>query len=254
LKQSMPRRAVSTVLSYLLSLVLILCAGLLILNGTLLSPEYHVRTVDRSGFVPTALSEIQEIYVSCGLASGLPEEVMRAAVTAEEVDAAAKNAIRAAFGTEQPYNPEAYAEDLYQRLYAYAKDAGGTEDEVRELSELCLSAFSTRTGLDVYSYIGQTEEQLRRYMDIAVTALGIVSLFFIVCLIVLNRRGAQLGRYGVYVFGTCTLVFAIIPGAAHFSGGLGRINISPESYKLLFTSVASGFFGGFLWVLLPAAV
>ncbi|MDR0293604.1 MAG: hypothetical protein LBH95_05565 [Oscillospiraceae bacterium] len=252
----MKKHGISLVLSFMLSFILVLVATAFILWNTLFSCEYHVRRITGSAFASFVLDDIREAYFSLGAASGIPSGVMEGAVTHTQAATAVRQSVAAAFQLGQAFDYDAYSAGLYALFSEYARGAGAKDTaELREglqdLSDLCAEVFYTHTNPALYRRVAQPLLRYRRYLGIASVCLIMTAICLVIALLAYNKRQAY--GYGVYVFGADAMIYLLVPLSVRAAGALDGLNITPYSFKRLFSSVLGGFFDGYYIALIPAA-
>ena len=244
------KRTFSIILAYLLSLFLFLFVTVTVLWGTIFSADFHVKNVDRSNFSAIAGVELQQRYVSHGSASGIPENIMKSAIFTTQVDDAIKTNIRALFDDSKTYNYKMYSDNLHKQFVEYAKEAYLPRQEqvienFKVLADLCTKDFIASTNPEIYSFFTQAILPYKFYLELAILGLAAIVVILSLILIFSNTNLRRLSKYGVYIFGSNIILYFLMPVFVKILG-LERLNISPESYNKLFSSLLPNFLNEFL--------
>jgi hypothetical protein len=255
ISRSAVRSAVTVTLSYFLSLFLLLAITGIILMRTAVSPEYTLRQVDRSGYSAQVLTELRYVYISYGLASGIPRDFMASLVTSERVDDAVKSSIRGAFGIGAGYSFDWYADELTMsfRDFALSRDIAYSEEletGLRDLAVLCADALREHTDSPIFGIISETL-RFRQMLFIAIIVSIFASIICIILIPLVNKRVTKWIDGYLYAFGAALLVCAVLPLTAAISGITSRLNVMPLSINRFLTSWLDGVIYGYLIALIP---
>lgn len=253
------RYTATIIISYLLSLFLVVLISFVILLRTVFSPEYMVSRVDSSEFTATTYAAVQEIYISHGTASGVSTEMMQSLITPEDVDDAIKAEIRAAYKTGSPFDYTKLENEMFAALHNYAVRLGfeatdELDEAIRDLAKLCAGDFKKQTASMVIGMIGTAATRFERYITIGITLSAIVALLLIMLLPILNRRISRWVSGYIYAFGATAIICAAIPIVLFISGFTQRLNITPQAYNDLLRSWIEGVAHGYLTALIPVLI
>lgn len=260
------RSLLCTLVSFLMSLFVVLTVLCLTLSATVLNPAFAVRVLARSQFSEALCGELREEFVSYGNACNIDESffdgVFGTDITPESIDADASAALRRFYAGSVERDPavtEALQSALLTKLQAYAVEQGFTlDDTVNEnlqtiASELC-TLYDAYAGVFSASYFATAAQLLARYSPYALYAAAAGAAGFAVCAVILRlfftKRRSCL-RFFIYAFSASALMLAAAPAAGLALGAADRVNISLLS---LYDFVTGFLNAAMLSVLLSALV
>lgn len=255
-EKSPPSRAKSTislVLSYGMSLILFLLVTVIVARFTLFSAEYHVRHIEKSGFADLAVFELNEKLISYGNATGVPGEVMSKWLNADLVTEAATASVLNMFGEGSRYDTQTFKNDALADLTRYAAAEGYVlDDEMKEgldeIAQYCADIFSEYVWSNVHEMVVPYLLRYRSLLGAAIAGLSVLSLVLAVILVLLNwPRMKAAARYGFFAFAAAAVCSAAAVMAVRVSGIFDHLNITPQSYNKLFSSLFSDMTTGY-WI------
>jgi len=254
-RRSRLRYVITIALSFFLSLLLIaLIAGVILLR-TVVNPWYIVGRLENSGFAEKAHLELQEVFISFGLASGVSSEVMVMLITPEHIADAAEDGVMESFNVSGGYAFDAYSDEIYEVLYSYALSQGlsitdDAKDGLRSLADLCAQTLEDYVGSPIFDILAQAQHY-RRHLFIAVAVSLFLSIIVVFLIPRVNHRVTRWIDGYLYALGTGVIICIMIPLVVHSTGITSRLQITPLSYNRFISSWIEGILDGFLVALIP---
>jgi len=211
--------------------------------------------MEKSGFPEQTTEEINEVFISYGLGSGIPREVMTSLLSPKHVADAAEGIIKETFAVGAGYSFEGYSSDIYQILYAFAQSEGieiteDVETGLRDLADLCADSLRNHLSTPVF-------EILSRFRQYTGTLFAVTTVFLILTIITLiiipyvNRRVTRWIDGYIYALGAALVICIGIPAAYYISEISSRLMITPQSYNKLLSSWLDGIINGYIVALIP---
>jgi len=254
-KQSTARYIVTLILSYCLSFFLIVFITGVIALRTVFNPWYILTQADRSGFPEQAASELREIFISYGHASGVSSEFMASLITARHVADAVEGSILITFEEGTVFSYTKYTDDIFHKLQDYAQSQGyETTSAVRiglnDLAVLCTNALKDYLGSPIIGFLAAAQRNTQN-LFVGILIVGVLSLIAIFALPFTNRRVTRWIDGYIYALGAAVILCAAVPVAAYVSNITSRLQITPVSFNKLISSLLDGVIYGYLIALIP---
>jgi len=226
-----------------------------ILLRTVVNPWYIIRQLEQSEFAENALIELQEVFITYGLATGVSRDVMASLVTAEHVNDALEAGIMESFAVSGGYNFAVYTNEVFITLhdYATAQDITITEDTIeglQSLADLCAEALRNYVNSPVFDALAGVQ-QYSRHLFIAIAVSIVLSAVLIVLIPQVNYRVTRWIDGYLYALITTALICIIIPIVVHSTGLTNRLQITPLSYNRFISSWINGILNSYLIALIP---
>jgi hypothetical protein len=255
IKNKIVRLALTLTFSYCASIFMLLFISGMILLRTVVNPWYAIRQIDSSGFSEQAHSELDSVFISYGLGSGIPRDVMARQITPAHIEYAVKGSIQEVYGIGTGYNFELYADEMYQEFHNFALSQGISDDDtleegLRDLSVLCADALKNHVGSPIFRIMSETL-RFRRALFTGITlslAAAIISAVFI---FIINRRVIKRIDGYLYALSAASAVCAAIPIIFFGSGVSKRLGITPLSYNQFLSSWLDSIVSGYIAALIP---
>jgi len=167
------RYILTVVLSFFLSLFLLVIITGVILLRTVVNPWYIAQQLERSGFAENAATEIREIFISYGLASGVSRDVMASLITAQHIAEAAEAGVMESFDVSGGYDFTSYSDEILAVLQDYvAKQGIDLNDDItqglRSLADLCAGALQNYVSSPIFDILAGARHY-SRHLFIAIT-------------------------------------------------------------------------------------
>jgi len=219
------------------------------------NPWYIARQLENSGFAEIAVTELREVFISHGLASGVSQDVMASLITAEHVADAAESGIMESFSVSAGFNFNNYSNEIYLILHDYAIRQGVeiTDDTISglgSLSDLCANTLRNYVSSPIFDILAEAQHY-SRYLFITIAISLILSVLVIALIPYVNRRVTRWIDGYLYALAATVLICIIIPVAVHSTGVTNRLQITPLSYNRFISFWIKGILDGYLVALIP---
>lgn len=253
------------ILSYLLSLFLVGIALAVVLMTTLGRAGYYKSALQKSSYATAVYESLCEYYESYGAAAGFSPEVITSFISPEQIEADLNKAVDAMYDgdisvQEHPEIHEAamntMKEDAAARGYEVTADV---ENALSLVADACQADYDNYVCVPLVSQMAGFVEKMEGYslgILIVCLLLGLASVFFIA-----KRPGAAPFKVRVLTFSllTSAIVCAVLTFVVYPVLGLGDLNVSPTSLKLLVCNYVHGIFTSFgvllgVYVVISAAL
>ncbi len=258
------RSVLCGLLSFFLSVSLVLLSILGVLKFTVLNSSYTSFICNKSGYAQSVWEEMKEEFVSYGAACNIDESffdgVFEKIITPQIITEHTKNSIESFYKNTQQdktAEDEQMKAQFLEALKSYAEEKGFTVNEalienLEIISGEMLSLYSVYADMFGSSYFKNAANVLERYMPLFKWALIGLTIFALLTIIVIRlsfRKAKNYLRYYIYSTTGAALMLAVAPAAALIMKIGSKINIVNASMYYL----ASGFINGFFIALLAAA-
>lgn len=249
------RGFVSFLLSFLLSLFVGVFCLLIIVQATVMNAGYLKKQVEKSDFTHYRMEEIEDSFVSYGLASGFEEEFILTVLKEETIHRDILAQADALYGkADHSFNEKQYADALYQKLIQNVRDRDIIVDEEAEttvyhLAEECAKIYAGHIEFPVADQISQVLRVLKTPLWVA---LGVDVVFLLITLFLLFRlykRKYKFISFVIYSLSGTFLLLGVPSLAVILSGRIARLGITNQALYHLLQSYA----GGVLSIILSVA-
>ena len=257
------RSVLCGLLSFLLSVSLVLLCVLGVIRLTVLNPSYVAFICDKSGYSQATWSELKEEFVSYGAACNIDESffdgVFENIITPQRISEYTVNGIENFYSSEQQEkaSTEQLDGELLEALKSYAEEKGfALNDSLIEnlqvmSGEMC-EIYLAFADMFNSSYFNTASNMLNRYIPLfklALIGIGIFALLTIIVIRLFFGKAKNYLRYYIYATAGAALMLAVGPAAVLILNFASKINIMNASMYNLATGLVNGFF----WALLLAA-
>jgi hypothetical protein len=254
-RRSMARFAATVSLSYCLSIFLFVFITGVILLRTVLNPWYVLSRMERSDFAEQSVTELSEVFITYGLASGVSPDVMTTFITADIVNTATEAIILETFGRRTGYSSDEYINEITDELRAYAIQQGFTITTdigtgLHELAVLCADALKDHINSPIFGLLARLQ-YITRYIVTGIIITAVLSLTAIIIIPTVNLRVTRWIDGYIYALGATSLLCIIISIVYYSLGISTRLTISPLSYNRLISSWFDGIINSYMIALLP---
>ena len=234
--------AVAWVLSFLLVLLTVL--GVIVC--TVCNSRYLRNQVLESGFCQATLEQLNENYISYGNAGGIPEEVMTSIVTEDQIQQDMFRAVEALYEGDRRLiaHPEV-AEAAVEAIENNLEERGiQLTDEIRqavqEMANGCQVDYDNYVQLIVTPYIAPYIARITQMVWVGFAVLAVVCVITLVLLLRLQPSGAARLRWCINAFSAAALFSVAVPLLFNGLIRMDRLNLKPETLKMLVASYTHG--------------
>ena len=248
--------AVAWVLSFLLVLLTVLgVAACPVCNSRYLRSQ-----VLESGFCQATLEQLNENYISYGNAGGIPQEVMNSIVTEDQIQQDMFRAVEVLYQGDRRLiaHPEV-AEAAVEAIENNLEERGiQLTDEIREavqeMASGCQVDYDNYVQLIVAPYIAPYMARITQMVWIGFAVLAVVCVVALVLLMRLQPSGAARLRWCINAFSAAALFSVVVPLLFNGLIRMDRLNLKPETLKMLVASYTHGAVEVFFYFALIYAV
>lgn len=227
------------VLSYVLSLLLVVLAAFGVVQITLCNASFLKTQVINSGFCDSALSELTENFVSYGSASGFSSEVMTSIIQKERVQTDMFSAVDLLYsGSREQPDYSSFSQNAYDIFSADVESRGYTlTQDVKEglqlLADTCAQDYTNHVNLPMTSYIAPILTKLNSVMWIPLVIALLFTAVAVVVIIMTESDAEQRLKACIYSFSAGLASCVLFPVIASLAIRLQNLSITPQSLKLL---------------------
>lgn len=248
--------AVAWVLSFLLVLLTVLGVA----ACTVCNSRYLRSQVLESGFCQATLEQLNENYISYGNAGGIPQEVMNSIVTEDQIQQDMFRAVEVLYqGNRRLIAHPEVAEAAVEAIENNLEERGiQLTDEIREavqeMASGCQVDYDNYVQLIVAPYIAPYMARITQMVWIGFAVLAVVCVVALVLLMRLQPSGAARLRWCINAFSAAALFSVVVPLLFNGLIRMDRLNLKPETLKMLVASYTHGAVEVFFYFALIYAV
>lgn len=246
--------------AWVLSFLLVLLTVLGVVACTVCNSRYLCSQVLESGFCQATLEQLNENYISYGNAGGIPQEVMTSIVTEDQIQQDMFRAVEALYQGDRRLiaHPEV-AEAAVEAIENNLEERGiQLTDEIREavqeMASGCQVDYDNYVQLIVAPYIAPYMARITQMVWIGFAVLAVVCVVALVLLMRLQPSGAARLRWCINAFSAAALFSVVVPLLFNGLIRMDRLNLKPETLKMLVASYTHGAVEVFFYFALIYAV
>lgn len=246
--------------AWVLSFLLVLLTVLGVVACTVCNSRYLRSQVLESGFCQATLEQLSENYISYGNAGGIPQEVMTSIVTEDQIQQDMFRAVEALYQGDRRLiaHPEV-AEAAVEAIENNLEERGiQLTDEIREavqeMASGCQVDYDNYVQLIVAPYIAPYMARITQMVWIGFAVLAVVCVVALVLLMRLQPSGAARLRWCINAFSAAALFSVVVPLLFNGLIRMDRLNLKPETLKMLVASYTHGAVEVFFYFALIYAV
>jgi hypothetical protein len=236
------RNLLSMLLTFLLSLALLLISLLLVIQFTFLRPAFLLDQINTSEYSAEVRTELESTFVSYGIAGGFDRDFFAGTLVTSEMGV---DIFMEAARLYDPARPGAdikkFEENFRAQLVAYVGENGGemtddVEDSVNYLTDLCTDAYKSKVSVPLANALSGIIARLQKVILPAAAACLVLLIISAVLLFLIRERRSKTVPYIAYAFGTSGIVLAVLGIAVLASGRIERVGIATKAlYELVTT-------------------
>lgn len=225
----------SLILSFVLSIFLLITSATLIVNGFILSSNGVIGSLRQSNYHADVYAHLRDSIGDTLIPTGVPASILNDAFTSDDVYADLNAYIVYMFANNLPnLQREAIAEILNANIGYFLYETGRSRSDVGEeaitgIVDAIIDNYNDYIGSPFLAYMARTSNLFGSYLQqlIIVGLVGMLITMGIIFLI--SRRFKHLAfRYVGFSFGTAALMVIAAPLALRIWGGHHRLGIGPE--------------------------
>lgn len=233
---------VCIVVSFILSLTLTCSLLFLTLNNTFFNENFLNNHIKKSDYVSLKISELENVYVSLGLASNFEEEFMISIIDKEQFQADVKEIVNATYsGIDFKLDEATLKQNYYDKFLKNAEERGFkiTEENKQAIDYLaseCVKAYKTEVTFLNNDFLKSYLHKFNSFISTALIFVGVLSLICLLFIVLLNRRKYNILKYLNYSIITSFLIIGIPTIIIIASNKIDKIGILNEALYKLITS------------------
>lgn len=246
--------------AWVLSFLLVLLTVLGVVACTVCNSRYLRSQVLESGFCQATLEQLNENYISYGNAGGIPQEVMNSIVTEDQIQQDMFRAVEVLYqGNRRLIAHPEVAEAAVEAIENNLEERGiQLTDEIREavqeMASGCQVDYDNYVQLIVAPYIAPYMARITQMVWIGFAVLAVVCVVALVLLMRLQPSGAARLRWCINAFSAAALFSVVVPLLFNGLIRMDRLNLKPETLKMLVASYTHGVVEVFFYFALIYAV
>lgn len=177
-----------TIVSFILSLLLLLCSVSVVLSSTVFSKEHMINTMNSTRFYSSVCSEIKVSLTDLGYASGLDESFFENLLDVDMIEHDMFNYLQGFYsGTSSVVITDNFKEHFNEALDQYIKEKNIPPQSVNAESRkyLVINAakrYKAALELPFFSYIAGNFIRIKNILPIVIAVLAVLSVLVIVIL------------------------------------------------------------------------
>lgn len=246
--------------AWVLSFLLVLLTVLGVVACTVCNSRYLRSQVLESGFCQATLEQLNENYISYGNAGGIPQEVMNSIVTEDQIQQDMFRAVEVLYQGDRrliahPEVTEAAVEAIENNLEERGIQlTDEIREAVQEMASGCQVDYDNYVQLIVAPYIAPYMARITQMVWSGFAVLAVVCVIALVLLMRLQPSGAARLRWCINAFSAAALFSVVVPLLFNGLIRMDRLNLKPETLKMLVASYTHGAVEVFFYFALIYAV
>ena len=246
--------------AWVLSFLLVLLTVLGVVACTVCNSRYLRSQVLESGFCQATLEQLNENYISYGNAGGIPQEVMNSIVTEDQIQQDMFRAVEVLYQGDRrliahPEVTEAAVEAIENNLEERGIQlTDEIREAVQEMASGCQVDYDNYVQLIVAPYIAPYMARITQMVWSGFAVLAVVCVIALVLLMRLQPSGAARLRWCINAFSAAALFSLVVPLLFNGLIRMDRLNLKPETLKMLVASYTHGAVEVFFYFALIYAV
>ena len=246
--------------AWVLSFLLVLLTVLGVVACTVCNSRYLRSQVLESGFCQATLDQLNENYISYGNAGGIPQEVMNSIVTEDQIQQDMFRAVEVLYQGDRrliahPEVTEAAVEAIENNLEERGIQlTDEIREAVQEMASGCQVDYDNYVQLIVAPYIAPYMARITQMVWSGFAVLAVVCVIALVLLMRLQPSGAARLRWCINAFSAAALFSVVVPLLFNGLIRMDRLNLKPETLKMLVASYTHGAVEVFFYFALIYAV
>jgi hypothetical protein len=249
----------SILISFLISLFLFLFACDLILQCTLLNPNYFRKQLSESHYYENALEEVENEFSSYASASGFDQKLLDSALDINDLQLSVNQSLNQIYGEGSEHVGTTDFESKLNRILTQNAGSRGvslTEENKKSLQFLaktCSDTYLQYISLPDTQELAEAVEKIRAFLKLPSIFIPALIAVLAAILFRINRWRHRALRACIYAVLGTMLMLAVFPAYLYLSGRIGQVSILSKSLYELTVSGANGVLTMFLEFALVAA-
>ena len=233
------KKIISLILALFLSLTMALSVLVLVIQNTVLNPDYLRNQLSTSHYYDNVITEVEEKFSSYASASGFDDSFFKTVLNINDVQLKVNESLSVLYGeSDVSIGVSDFQNTLYSKLVQNVKDRKialntNTDKAVRLLAQTCAETYLQYVSIPYAKEISMYFPKLKHILFF----LQIISLSLAVALVLLiffiNHWKHRAVRAYIYAMAGTTLMLTVLPVVFLISGFSNRIAlISKSLYEL----------------------
>lgn len=236
---------------------LLICAA--VAQATVMNPDYFYKKAQTSGYVAACHDRLTQVFASYGAASNFDAAVFEPVASEEKVLETVAQNIAYLYGTGSAVNYDDYGEQVNQLLLQNVEERGieitdGIREGVQSLADSCEDEFRNVTTIPFLEFLIRGLRAARGPVLVVLVVLAVILAALLAFMWLLTRSLARLLPFLIDVCAALCILCAALPTLALSQRVLERVNITPETVRLLLVGYGNGVLQSFYPVLAVLAV
>ena len=254
------RGALTALVSWVFSLLLVLLVLLGVLVCTVNNPSFLKSQILESGYHRDVWDQLDQNYKSYGNAGGIPENVMGSIITEDQVQRDLFSEVDRFYSGERTFQqrPEVSGAALAAIEENLAQRGIEMNEEIRagiqDLANGCQVDYENYVRIPMAGMLAPYLHKLGAESWAGMAVLGFLALAALWVLLALQRSGPARLRWTIYSFSAAALFSFAAPAAARLSLEVERLNLEPQILRHMLAVYVDGVFFSFVYFGLLCAV
>lgn len=239
-------KTASILISFLLSLFLFLFACNLILQCTLLNPNYLRKQLNESHYYENALEEVENEFSSYASASGFDQKLLDSALDINDLQLSVNQSLNRIYGDESERAGTTDFKSKLDRILTQNAESRGvslTEENKKSLqflAQTCSDTYLQYISFPDTQELAEAVGKISAFTRLPSFLLPALIAVLAVILFRINRWRHRALRACIYAVLGTMLMLAVFPAYLTFSGRIGQVSILSKSLYELTVSSANG--------------
>jgi len=232
LKKKFASRIASLILSFSLSMFLLIASAALVINGFILSRDSVIGSLREANFHEGAYEQLRSNLGDRLLPTGLPESILNGAFTPDDMYDDLNAYLVSMFDNDLPnIERDLIAQRLNYNIDDHLDDIGLTRLDIEDgvitdlISEI-IDNYNNYISSPLLAYIARTSNMFAGHLRLLMIA-GLAGILITMAIIYFASRQLKY-RYFAFSFGTAALMIMAGPLALRIWGPHHRLGIAPE--------------------------
>lgn len=229
-----------TIVSFILSLLLLLCSVSVVLSSTVFSKEHMINTMNSTRFYSSVCSEIKVSLTDLGYASGLDESFFENLLDVDMIEHDMFNYLQGFYsGTSSVVITDNFKEHFNEALDQYIKEKNIPLQSVNAESRkyLVINAakrYKAALELPFFSYIAGNFIRIKNILPIVIAVLAVLSVLVIVILMFSTKWKHRPVKFICYSTTSVFLVTILPVILAYGTKKIEQLNIDSRAMYNIF--------------------
>ena len=234
-KKKVENRIVALILSFILSVFLLITSATFIVNGFILSRDAVIGSLREANFHEGAYDELRDTLEDRLIPTGLPNTILDGAITPDGMYADLNDYVTSMFANELPNLERVSIEEiLNDNIDYHLLEIGLSREEIEygvinEIVNEVIDNYNDYVSSPFISYMARVSNLFQGHLRILIITGLVGTLITALIAFFVSRRSSHLAfRIFGFSFGTAALMLIVAPLALRIWGGYHRLGIGQE--------------------------